>query len=91
MLGLLQVIYPLSTAEAAQEEEGKSEGDRLQALDQRLDALMGVVRLSYLVSREGGWTANASWGDTLSLGGRLLVGLHACAWHVPMFSARCSK
>ena len=40
----------------------------MQALDSRLDGLMAVVRLQYLVSREGGWGAQAEWGETLSLG-----------------------
>ena len=39
-------------------------------LDARLDALMGVVKLSGLIQREGGWGAVASWGDTMSLGAR---------------------
>ena len=30
---------------------------------------MLVVRLQYLVAREGGWGAQAEWGETLSLGG----------------------
>ena len=29
---------------------------------------MQVVRLQYLVAREGGWAAQAEWGETLSLG-----------------------
>ena len=40
----------------------------MQALDSRLDGLMLVVRLQYLVAREGGWGAQAEWGETLSLG-----------------------
>lgn len=30
--------------------------------------LMGVVRLGYLVEREGGWDAVQEWGEVLSLG-----------------------
>ena len=37
-------------------------------LDERLDGLMEVVRLSYLIKREGGWGASCEWGETLSLG-----------------------
>lgn len=66
--GWAQVIYPLAVADAATAEEGATEAVRLQALDQRLDGLMGAVRLAYLVKREGGWDAAAHWGDTLSLG-----------------------
>ena len=40
----------------------------LAELDDRLDGLMEVVRLSYLIKREGGWGAVCEWGETLSLG-----------------------
>ena len=40
----------------------------LAELDARLDGLMDVVRLSYLIKREGGWGAVTEWGETLSLG-----------------------
>ncbi len=40
----------------------------LAELDERLDGLMEVVRLSYLIKREGGWGAVCEWGETLSLG-----------------------
>ena len=65
-----QVIYPLSTADAVAKEglgEELTEASR-KALEQRLDELMEAVRLSYLVTREGGWDANTEWGETLSLG-----------------------
>ncbi len=64
-----QVVYPLSVAEAvAMEGEGSDAIEAAAILDARLDALMGVVRLQYLVAREGGWGAVAEWGETLSLG-----------------------
>lgn len=64
-----QVIYPLSVAEAvAMEGEGSNAAEAAAVLDARLDALMGVVRLQYLVAREGGWGATAEWGEVLSLG-----------------------
>lgn len=65
-----QVIYPLSTGDAIAKEGLGSEvtqASRL-ALEQRLDKLMEAVRLSYLVTREGGWGAQTEWGETLSLG-----------------------
>lgn len=65
-----QVIYPLSTADAiAKEGLGieVTEASR-SALELRLDKLMEAVRLSYLVTREGGWDAQTEWGETLSLG-----------------------
>lgn len=70
-----QVIYPLSTADAVAKEglgEEVTESSR-KALEQRLDELMEAVRLSYLVTREGGWDANTEWGETLSLGTMTLV------------------
>ena len=91
-MGAGQVIYPLSTADAiAKEGLGNevTQASRL-ALEQRLDKLMEAVRLSYLVTREGGWGAQTEWGETLSLGTRLsavacggfwpqlLVGMSAC-------------
>ena len=53
-------------------EDGSDGSARLQALDARLDGLMAVVRLQYLVAREGGWGAQAEWGETLSLGAPLI-------------------
>ena len=67
----LQVMYPLGVAEAVAREAGGDAASRAAALDARLDALMGVVRLGYLVDREGGWGAQTEWGETLSLGARL--------------------
>lgn len=65
---MVQVIYPLSVPDAARMEQGTTPEQRWAALDRRLDGLMEAVRLAYLVKREGGWSAQASWGDTLSLG-----------------------
>lgn len=65
---LSQVIYPLSVAEAVAREDGTNEVQRAAALDARLDALMAVVRLQYLIAREGGWGAVKEWGEVLSLG-----------------------
>lgn len=67
---VLQVIYPLSTADAIAKEGLGEELTQpsLKALESRLDGLMEAVRLSYLVTREGGWDATTEWGETLSLG-----------------------
>ena len=46
----------------------------LAELDERLDGLMEVVRLSYLIKREGGWGAVCEWGETLSLGLSSILG-----------------
>ena len=64
----LQLIYPLSCEEAPAAEEGSSKETRLHNLDGKLDQLMGVVRLRYLLQRQGGWDSVAEWGDVLSLG-----------------------
>lgn len=72
------MIYPLSVREAAAMEEGATPDQRWAALDRRLDGLMKAVRLAYLVKREGGWSATASWGDTLSLGNRSLLSHTQC-------------
>ena len=65
-----QVIYPLSTADAIAKEGLGTEVTEASrsALERRLDKLMEAVRLSYLVTREGGWDAQTEWGETLSLG-----------------------
>lgn len=66
----MQVIYPLSVSDAIAKQGlgGEVTEASQQALEQRLDKLMEVVRLSYLVTREGGWGAQTEWGETLSLG-----------------------
>lgn len=68
----MQLIYPLSCEEAAAAEEGSSKETRLHNLDSKLDQLMGVVRLRYLLQRQGGWNSVAEWGDVLSLGSAFL-------------------
>ena len=75
----MQVIYPLTIDAAAAREDAADSAARLQALDSRLDGLMAVVRLQYLVAREGGWGAQAEWGETLSLGKNFTKrALHLC-------------
>ena len=69
----VQVIYPLSAAEASSGNDGFTLYERVQALDKSLDELMGMVRLKYLVDRQGGWDSTAEWGDTLSLGTQFSV------------------
>ena len=58
-------MFPM---EAAAKEKAGSHAGNMKALEARLEGIMATVRLSYLVKREGGWDATASWGDTLSLG-----------------------
>ena len=71
----MQVIYPLSASEASSSYDGFTLYERVQALDKKLDELMGMVRLKYLVDRQGGWGSTAEWGDTLSLGEPTPAGL----------------
>ena len=46
----------------------RAEAGRAAELDRQLGELMGVVRLGYLLEREGGWEAVQEWGEVLSLG-----------------------
>lgn len=78
-----QVIYPLTTAHARQK-FGSAE-DPPAALDAALDALMGVVRLQYLVEREGGWGSTQEWGEVLSLGEQQRLGMARLFFHKPRF------
>lgn len=55
-------------AEACASEEGTSNMQKLQQLDEKLDQIMGIVRLRYLLQRQGGWDSIAEWGEVLSLG-----------------------
>ncbi|KAK9820297.1 hypothetical protein WJX72_008694 [[Myrmecia] bisecta] len=80
-----QVIYPLSTAEAVAAEGRETEAEGLAALDASLDELMAVVRLQYLIEREGGWAATTEWGETLSLGEQQRLGMARLFFHCPRF------
>ncbi|CAL5222677.1 g5077 [Coccomyxa viridis] len=80
-----QVIYPLTIEAAAARESAADSAARMQALDSRLDGLMLVVRLQYLVAREGGWGAQAEWGETLSLGEQQRMGMARLFFHNPKF------
>ena len=82
-----QVVYPLSPAAAARRVSSDPDpATRLAALDAALDGLMAVVRLGYLVDREGGWgDAAAEWGDVLSLGEQQRLGCARLFFHRPAF------
>ena len=81
-----QVVYPLSSpAAAARASADADPALRLRALDAKLDALMAIVRLGYLVDREGGWDADAEWGDVLSLGEQQRLGCARLFFHRPAF------
>lgn len=78
-----QVIYPLTTAHGRQRfGDAPNPG---AALDAALDDLMRVVRLQYLVEREGGWDATKEWGEVLSLGEQQRLGMARLFFHKPRF------
>ena len=77
--------------EAAAAQGKGSQKANFEALEARLDALMKTVRLSYLIQREGGWDAVASWGDTLSLGEQQRMGLVRLSCYIqPGLQSCCS-
>lgn len=78
-----QVIYPLTVAHAKQ--LYGEESDPGGALDRALDDLMSVVRLQYLVRREGGWDAMGEWGEMLSLGEQQRLGMARLFFHRPYY------
>ena len=82
-----QITYPLSTrAAAAKYGKGHGTASEAAALDAELDSLARVVRLSYLVEREGGWgAATAEWGEVLSLGEQQRLGMARLFFHRPAF------
>lgn len=78
-----QVIYPLTTAHARQR-FGDAPNPPV-ALDEALDELMRVVRLQYLIEREGGWDTTKEWGEVLSLGEQQRLGMARLFFHKPLF------
>ena len=82
-----QVVYPLSARDALARtaQGGSGEAGAQAALDAQLDGLMGVVRLQYLVPREGGWDATKEWGEVLSLGEQQRLGMARLFYHRPAF------
>eukprot|EP01116_Phalansterium_solitarium_P008385 TRINITY_DN2223_c0_g1_i1.p2 TRINITY_DN2223_c0_g1~~TRINITY_DN2223_c0_g1_i1.p2 ORF type:complete len:430 (-),score=198.35 TRINITY_DN2223_c0_g1_i1:127-1416(-) len=69
-----QITYPLSFT-----------GLSTQSVDKRLDELMSLVELSYLVEREGGWNASRDWADVLSGGEKQRVAMARLFYHKPAF------
>lgn len=76
-----QVVYPLTV-----EESLKIHKCSLDELDDKLNSLMGVVRLRYLIEREGGWEIEKSWGEVLSLGEQQRMGMARMFFHKPVFA-----
>lgn len=75
----LHITASGESAESAGEEERERERERerelLEALDAHLLGIMQAVRLHYLIQREGGWDATATWEDVLSLGEQQRLGM----------------
>jgi len=69
-----QVTYPVKLEKRTKEDEAK------------LMALLELVRVPYLVEREGGWDAVAKWEDTLSLGEQQRIGMARMYFHRPAFA-----
>jgi ABC-type uncharacterized transport system fused permease/ATPase subunit len=78
-----QVLYPLSMAQVMAPRYAAGSGR--DELDAELTELMGVVRLKYLIEREGGWDARKEWGEVLSLGEQQRLGMARLFFHRPRF------
>lgn len=71
-----QVIYPHTREEALH--RGKTDDDLANHLER--------VKLSYLLSREGGWDAIADWIDVLSGGEKQRIAMARLFYHQPQFA-----
>ena len=76
VLGTLadQITYPVKLKNRTKEDEDK------------LLSLLQLVRVAYLVDREGGWDAKAKWEDTLSLGEQQRIGMARMYFHSPQYA-----
>lgn len=71
-----QITYPEMIAQA----------DFSPEHDRALRDLLKLVKVEYLVDREGGWHAVAKWEDTLSLGEQQRIGCARLFYHNPTFA-----